>query len=293
MAPILFKIPLTIPFYGPAELPIYGFGIMLVMAFIFAPWLAWWRARREGLDGDLIWDMGFWIFVAGLVGARAEYCREYWGRDIHNLLEALQYWRGGIVYYGGIVGGVVGFFAYRWFNPFPVRPYVDAIAPSIALGTFFGRLGCFLNGCCYGDQCRLPWAVSFPVDSAPWWHQVKAGLIAQGATASLPVHPTQLYSALDGLILLVLLTAYYPLRRRDGEVMGLLMIAYPITRFLIEYLRNDEAALIAGLTISQAISVFLLLAAAVYWAWLGKQLAGRQAVGAAQSKANVVEPAAV
>jgi phosphatidylglycerol:prolipoprotein diacylglycerol transferase len=283
MAPILFKIPLTFPWYGPVEVPIYGFGIMLVMAFIFAPWLAWWRACREGLNGDVILDMGFWIFVAGLIGARAEYCREYWGRDIHNLLEALQYWRGGIVYYGGIVGGIAGFFAYRWFNPFPVRPFLDTIAPSIALGTFFGRLGCFLNGCCYGDLCRLPWAVSVPADSAPWWDQVKAGLIPQNATASLPVHPTQLYSAFDGLILLVLLTAYYPLRRRDGEVMGLLMIAYPITRFLIEYLRDDEAALVAGMTISQTISVFVLLGAGVYWAWLAKQ----------KSEPKAVQPAAV
>src|SRR5579884_653427 len=102
MMPTLLKIPLTIPFYGPVELPIYGFGIMLVLAFIGAPWLAWWRARREGFDGDVILDMGFWIFVAGLIGARAEYCREYWGTDIHNLFEALQYWRGGIVYYGSI-----------------------------------------------------------------------------------------------------------------------------------------------------------------------------------------------
>jgi phosphatidylglycerol:prolipoprotein diacylglycerol transferase len=268
MMPIFFKIPLTIPFYGHAELPIYGFGIMLVLAFIFAPWLAWWRARREGLDGDVILDMGFWIFVAGLVGARMFYCIEYWGKDIHNLLEAFQYWRGGIVYYGGIVGGVIGFFAYRWFYPFPLRPYLDAVAPSIALGTFFGRLGCFLNGCCYGDQCRLPWAVSFPRESPAWWHQLHAGLISKGSTESLPIHPTQLYSAFDGLVLLILLSAYYPLRRRDGEVMGLLMITYPITRFLIEYIRNDEAAFFAGLTISQTISVFLLLSGLVYWAWL-------------------------
>ena len=95
-------------------------------------------------------------------------------------MEAFQYWKGGIVYYGGIVGGAIGFFAYRWFYPFPIRPYLDAIAPSIALGTFFGRLGCFLNGCCYGDQCRLPWAVSFPAESPAWWHQVKAGLPLRG-----------------------------------------------------------------------------------------------------------------
>jgi phosphatidylglycerol:prolipoprotein diacylglycerol transferase len=291
MAPILFKIPLTIPFYGHAELPIYGFGIMLVLAFIFAPWLAWWRARREGLDGDVILDMGFWIFVAGLIGARAEYCREYWGKDIHNLLEALQYWKGGIVFYGSIVGGIVGFFAYWWFNRFPVRPYLDAIAPSIALGTFFGRLGCFLNGCCYGDQCRLPWAVTFPAESPAWWHQVHADLISKAAPSSLPVHPTQLYSALDGLILLILLSAYYPLRRRDGEVMGLLMFAYPITRFLIEYLRNDEPAYVAGLTISQGISVLLVAAAGVYWGWLRTLPAGRQKLENPESASPVADTA--
>src|SRR5215469_13169558 len=268
MAPILLKIPLTLPYFGHVDLPIYGFGIMLVLAFIFSPWLAWWRARREGLDGDVILDLGFWLFVAGLVGARTFYCIEYWGKDIHSLWDAFQYWRGGIVFYGGIVGGVIGFFAYRWFYPFALRPYLDVVAPSIALGTFFGRLGCFLNGCCYGDRCQLPWAVSFPAGSPAWEHQAKAGLISQGATASLPLHPTQLYSALDGLILLILLSAYYPLRRRDGEVMGLLMIAYPVTRFLIEYLRNDEPAFFAGLTISQTISVGLIPCALLYWAWL-------------------------
>jgi phosphatidylglycerol---prolipoprotein diacylglyceryl transferase len=292
MMPIFFKIPLTIPFYGHAELPIYGFGIMLVLAFIFAPWLAWWRARREGLDGDVILDMGFWIFVAGLVGARTFYCIEYWGKDIHNLLEAFQYWRGGIVYYGGIVGGVIGFFAYRWFYPFPLRPYLDVVAPSIALGTFFGRLGCFLNGCCYGDQCRLPWALSFPRESPAWWHHVHAGLISKGSSESLPIHPTQLYSALDGLVLLILLSAYYPLRRRDGEVMGLLMITYPVTRFLIEYIRNDEAAFLAGLTISQTISVLLLLSGLVYWVGLSTLPDRRPGPGASQPVRREAEAAA-
>jgi phosphatidylglycerol:prolipoprotein diacylglycerol transferase len=291
MMPIFFKIPLTIPFYGQAELPIYGFGIMLVLAFIFSPWLAWWRARREGLDGDVILDMGFWIFIAGLVGARTFYCIEYWGTEIHNLLEAFQYWRGGIVYYGGIVGGVIGFFGYRLFYPFPLRPYLDVVAPSIALGTFFGRLGCFLNGCCYGDQCRLPWALSFPRESPAWWHHVHAGLISKGSPESLPIHPTQLYSALDGLVLLILLSAYYPLRRRDGEVMGLLMITYPITRFLIEYIRNDEAAFLMGLTISQTISVFLLLSGLVYWAWLGTLPDRRQDTGASQPVPREAEAA--
>ncbi len=268
MMPILFRISLTIPYFGHVEIPIYGFGIMLVLAFLTAPALAWRRARREGLDGDVILDMAFWIFVSGLIGARAFYCIQYWGRDIHNIWEALQYWRGGIVFYGSIVGGAIGFFGYRFFYPFPIRPYLDAIAPSIAIGSFFGRLGCFLNGCCYGDACTLPWAVSFPSRSPAWDHQVGLHLIDVESLRSIPVHPTQIYSALDGLVLFILLMAYYPLRRRDGEVMGLLMLTYPITRFLIEFLRNDEGAFYAGLTISQNISLLLLLGGVLYWAWI-------------------------
>ena len=95
---------------------------------------------------------------------------------------------------------------------------------------------------------------------------------------SLPVHPTQLYSAIDGLVLLFLLSAYYPLRRRDGEVMALLMVTYPVTRFLIEYLRNDEGIFWFGLTISQNISVFLLLAGIVFWTWLWRSQPRRQRV---------------
>ena len=111
--------------------------------------------------------------------------------------------------------------------------------------------------------CRLPLGGLFPACTRPpGLHQVRLGLIPpRTPTHSLPVHPTQLYSAIDGLVLLLLLSAYYPLRRRDGEVMGLLMVTYPITRFVIEYLRNDEGAFFAGLTISQTISVALLLGA--------------------------------
>jgi phosphatidylglycerol:prolipoprotein diacylglycerol transferase len=93
----------------------------------------------------------------------------------------------------------------------------------------------------------------------------------------LPVHPTQLYSALAGLAVLAVLTVYYPRRRRDGEVMALLMIAYPISRFLIEILRGDEAPFVAGLTISQTISVLLLPCGLVFWSYLSRLPAVRYA----------------
>jgi phosphatidylglycerol---prolipoprotein diacylglyceryl transferase len=261
------QVLFTIPVLG---FKVFGYGTMLVLAFVFSTWLAWWRARRERLDPEVIVDIAFWLFLLGMIGARLFYCIEYWGVEIKSVWDALQYWKGGVVYYGGIVGGTVAFFAYRHFKPFPLRPFLDAVAPSIAVGTLFGRLGCFLNGCCYGDICQYPWAISFPKYSPPWGQQVSLGLIPQDALRSLPVHPTQLYSAFDALVILLLLTAFYPLRRRDGEVMGLLMLTYPVTRFLIEYLRNDEPAFFAGFTISQNISIALLLAGFAYWAWLSR-----------------------
>src|SRR5262249_28718185 len=134
-----------------------------------------------------------------------------------------------------------------------------------------------LNGCCYGDLCDLPVGVSFPVKSPPWNAQLALGLIAKDTSWALPVHPTQLYATIDGLILLALLTAFYPLRRRDGEVMALLMVTYPISRFLIEYLRNDEGAIFAGLTISQNISILLLIWGLLFWNSLTRLPPGRYA----------------
>src|SRR5262249_20313649 len=195
------------------------------------------------------------VFVGGLVGAWIFYVVQYWGDRVNSLADVFRFWEGGIVLYGSIIGGTLTFFTYRALRPFPLRPALDAIAPALAVGVAIGRVGCFLNGCCFGDVCRLPWAVSFPEPSPPWQAHPAAPLIGTQAHWSLPVHPTQLYSVLDGLILTGLLLAYYPRRRRDGEVMALLMVTYPFTRFLIEHLRGDEAALVAGMTVSQALSL--------------------------------------
>ncbi len=278
------QVLFTIPVFGGVK--VFGYGAMLVLAFVGSTWLAVWRARREKLDPEMILDMAFWLFAGGLIGARVFYCIQYWGRGINSILDVFQYWKGGIVYYGGIFGGVLAFLIYRRVRGFPLRPYLDALAPSIAVGTLFGRLGCFLNGCCYGDVCHLPWAVSFPAHAPAWEAETRLGLIPADALHSLPLHPTQIYSALDALILLILLTAYYPLRRRDGEVLGVLMITYPVTRFLIEFLRNDEAIFFAGMTISQTVSVALMLGGALYWLWLSRFPLGRYADTAPEIQAN-------
>jgi phosphatidylglycerol:prolipoprotein diacylglycerol transferase len=263
MRQVLFEIP-------GLHVKLFGYGLMLFFAFLGAMNLAAWRARREKLDPELVYDFALWVFIGGLVGARLFYAVQYWGDKVHNLADVFKIWQGGIVLYGSIMGGAAGFFLYRLLRPFPLRPMLDVIAPALALGIAIGRLGCFLNGCCYGDHCDLPWAVAFPAGSPPWAEQVATGLIDRTSAWSLPVHPTQLYSTIDGLILLLLLTAFYPLRRRDGEVMALLMVTYPISRFCIEWLRNDEPVFLAGMTISQNLSLLLLACGIAFWAYLGR-----------------------
>ena len=262
MHPILFEVP-------GMGYRITGYGLMFLLACSGALWLTAWRAKREGLDPEAVYELAIWIFCGGVVGARTVYVIQNPG-EMKSVADIFKVWQGGIVFYGCIFGGLIGT-AIAWYRkPFPFLKMADAVAPALAWGAGIGRLGCFLNGCCYGDSCQLPWAVSFPRLSPPWSHHYALGLIGPNAPYSLPVHPTQLYSAVDAFILFLLLSAYFPLRKRDGEVMGLLVICYPITRFLIEILRNDEGVFILGLTISQTISVSLFATGLLYWAWLSR-----------------------
>ena len=260
MLQVLFQVPGT-------GIRIYGFGLMLFLAFLAGMALASRLARRSGLDPEIIYDLAFWVILGGLVGARGFYVVQH-RETIDSFADAFKIWEGGIVLYGSLLGAAAGFCLCWWRQRFPFRPVLDVVAPAAALGVALGRIGCFLNGCCYGDVCELPWAVRFPAETLPWIDQVRGGLIPSEALRTLPIHPTQLYSALDGLILCALLLAYFPLRRRDGEVMALLVVTYPVTRFLIERLRDDEGAIFAGLTISQNGSVLLLLLGACFWAYL-------------------------
>jgi phosphatidylglycerol:prolipoprotein diacylglycerol transferase len=272
MRRVLFEVP-------GLNLKVFGFGAMVVLAVYAAVSLTAWRARREKLDPQSVYDLAVWLLFGGVIGARLVYVLQY-REAIQSAWDVFKIWQGGIVFYGCILGGLIGSTLFWLRHPFSFRPMADAVAPALAIGLALGRVGCFLNGCCYGDLCdpkQVPWAVRFPAESPPWVDQIRRGLIAPYATSSLPVHPTQLYSALDGFILLGLLSAFFPLRRKDGEVMALLMVTYPITRFLIEYLRDDEAVFVAGMTISQSISVLVFAAGLLLWAYLARLPAGRYA----------------
>ena len=258
------QVLFTIPIFGGIK--VFGYGTMLFLAFLGVdePRRLACASREAGPRG------GLRPRALGVPGGadrrRLFYVIQYWGDRVRSVADIFRIWEGGIVLYGSIMGGTAAFFLYRMAALSRYGRISTSSRPSLALGIALGRFGCFLNGCCYGDRCDdLPWAISFPAVLAPLVGTGRLRCDHAPGPWSLPVHPTQLYSAIDGLILLLLLSAYYPLRRRDGEVMALLMVTYPVTRFLIEYLRNDEGVLLAGLTISQNISVLLLVAGLAFW----------------------------
>jgi phosphatidylglycerol---prolipoprotein diacylglyceryl transferase len=235
-----------------------------------------WRAKREKLEASSVYGLAAWLFLGGVIGARALFVIQY-PETIHSPVDFIRSWEGGNVFYGCIMGGLVGSLIYWSRRPFPFWPMADAVAPALAVGITLGRIGCFLNGCCYGSTCDVPWAVRFPRRAHAWLAQIEQGVLPPIADFSLPVHPTQLYAAFAGAMILAILSAYYPRRRHDGEVMALLMILYPITRWPMESLRGDEAAIFGGMTLSQNISVGLLLLGLAFWVRLVRRPARRHA----------------
>jgi phosphatidylglycerol:prolipoprotein diacylglycerol transferase len=271
----MYRVLWELPGLG---LKVPSFSVALVVACFGSLYLTVSRARREGIDTEAVYGLAVWLMTGGFLGARGLYLVSH-PESLRSLSVLGGIGQGGIVYYGCIIGGLIGSVLYWYRSPFPFRRMADAVAPALALGCAIGRVGCLLNGCCYGALSGLPWAVAFPAGTLPWARQVESGLIAPSALHSLPLHPTQLYAALDGLLLLGLLTAYHPRRRRDGEVMALLMVSYPVTRFLIEGLRDDEPAVLGGLTLSQVLSVVVFLGGLVAWACLLRTPAGRASDG--------------
>jgi prolipoprotein diacylglyceryltransferase len=473
-AAICFFLPglvVTDPETGkPLGLPIRGYGVMVLLGVVAGVWLAVHRAKKRGIDVELIFRLALWLFVGGVIGARFFYVFEYWDRQFYKpgdfqatLKAVLSIWQGGLVIYGALIGaGVAALLFWLWHRDQPMLKIADVIAPSMALGLGIGRIGCFLNGCCFGGVSDVPWAVTFPEDSPPYMRQLgdsrrlievpanrvqtaednvsaadqrvndadpadaasvkkaqeqlkqakadldeakrkqskseplylhgialtsgltplpidrsnesdkigvyvaavqpdsdaaKAGLQSgeqiieiheqpggdaaadrqvfprkdehEGQPAdkegdstlgaaerallaikgegtkivlftinaedrekdrdkpvswaitkpdipvrSLPVQPTQLYSAIDAVLLCLLLLAFDPFRRRDGEVLALMLTVHPISRFLLESIRTDEPKkyplpfTTEHASISQLVSLVLLVAAIGLWCYI-------------------------
>lgn len=341
----------------PLGVAIRGYGVMLLAGIVSGVGLAAYRAQRRGISVEVIMSLALWVFAAGMIGARAFYVIEYWPQFQRETLgetigAVVNMTRGGLVVFGGLIGALGALLLFARKHKLALLPLADLVAPCMMLGLALGRVGCFFNGCCFGDLCTLPWSVEFPAMSPPHARQIETGRlfgftlanehdpktsnepvviasVVPGTPAeksglkvgeslevvngkpittlsqaretifnqfhdghlplglqtnagvrvievprelamhSLPVHPVQIYSAIDALLTTLLLLAFEPLKRRDGEVFALFLGTHAVSRFLLEVIRIDEGSVFGtGLSISQNISVVMLLGGVGLWMYL-------------------------
>src|ERR1700733_7797402 len=163
------------------------------------------HASREKISGEHIAEVTMWVMVGAILGARIVYVTTYWKQEFADqpFSEVFMIQHGGLVYYGGLIGATVAGMIYIHWKKLPLWKTADVFAPSIALGSVFGRIGCLLNGCCYGRPSDLPWAIHFPAD-----HE----------THGAGVHPTEIYDALLNLLLYAFLAWLFRRKKFDGQI---------------------------------------------------------------------------
>ncbi|MCK4261889.1 prolipoprotein diacylglyceryl transferase [bacterium] len=251
MHPILFKI-------GP--ICIYSYGAMLALAFFSGIMLVRRQAMREGIDGERILDLGFVILISAIVGARLLFV-------ILNIKDYLAHpgqifmlHRGGLIFYGGLFLALVSGIWYLRRKQMKVLKVADLVIPYVALGQAVGRIGCLLNGCCYGFPGNLPWAITFPPNSPAHSHFLDASL-----------HPTQAYHLLANLFIFIVLIKLRRRSRYHGQILLSYLLLYSFFRFLIEFLRGDNPRILFQLTISQLISLAIFPLAATVMVILWKR----------------------
>ena len=270
MHPIAFQI---------GSFPVHWYGVMIALAFLAGLWTATRRARRENIAGERIADVTFWLMAGAIVGARFVYVVTYWQTEFaaQPLAEIFMIQHGGLVYYGGLLGAMLAGSTYVYWHKLPLGKVADILAPSIALGSVFGRIGCLLNGCCYGRACDLPWAIRFPNQSAAWQQQFQAGLVGR-TDPSLPVHPTEIYDALLNLALYFGLAWLFRHKKFDGQVFATYLVGYAILRFTVEIFRGDYPPdhIHHGLTSAQLVSIPILLAGMALIAFLPRRVGLRR-----------------
>lgn len=280
-----------------------SYFVLLLSGFLFATAVGAIWARRIGENPDVVVDLGLAMLLAGVAGSRilhvladgyfwdyvhlcTDPARVDWPLERTECLSATydgvwdaargvchpkgadcfawaKFWAGGLTYYGGFIGASLA----AWFllkrDRFSFWKAADMAGFAIPLGLAFGRMGCLLAGCCFGAECTLPWAMSFPPRSPASEAQFKEHVLGSARMWSHPVHPTQIYeSAASLLIALVCLAYVHPRKRYDGQVFAVFLVLYAVARFAIEILRRDDRGALVGLSTSQLIGVGLVGAAA-------------------------------
>lgn len=225
-----------------------------MIGFLVAGWRAARNAWRYRLRPEDVWDVALFGLLGGVIGGRIGFVIQepgFW----HRPAEILAIWTGGMTFYGGLLGGILAGVITCKVKGMKISDMADLAGVAFPIGYIFGRIGCFLNGCCYGGQCDLPWAMRFRADDG---------------SLTPPSHPAQLYSALAGLIIFLLLWALEKRREFRGQLMYTFLFLYGIYRFLIEFVRagasSDSSSLHLPITDAQAASLLLSLVAMALYA---------------------------
>ena len=241
--------------------PVYTYGVLLAVSYLLGLRLAMWRAKRWGLNPSQVLDLGIYIIIAALVGAKLLLLIVERETYLSSPSEIWSLARSGGVFYGGLILAVVVAFWYIAKHRMPFWRTCDVFAPAIALGHVTGRLGCLAAGCCYGKPTDVPWAITFT-------NPLAANV---GTPLGIPLHPTQLYEAGAALLILVfLLVTEHRGRAFAGRTFWLYMLLYAISRFVIEIFRGDPRGELLGVSTSQFISLLLAPLAIVMLLYLAR-----------------------
>ena len=240
---------------------IHTYGLCMAIGFLLAWQLIIRLGKRTGQKLPDMTSLLTWVMLCAIAGARTAYVCEHWTSEFAgHPLAILRLDQGGLMFYGGLIAAFIPLILCTVVRHIPFFAVGDLIATALPLGHAFGRLGCFMHGCCYGRESHAWCAVAFPPGSPAWSEQLHAGEITAAAPASIPVLPTQLLESIGLLAIFFFLFAFYPRAwRRRGLVSGTYLILYAILRFNLEYLRGDPRMQVGPFSISQTISLGMAL----------------------------------
>jgi phosphatidylglycerol:prolipoprotein diacylglycerol transferase len=246
--------------------PLIIFGFFIAVSFVVAIIMIKDESRRTGCNPDRMQDLCFWLLVAAIIGSRLLYVFANPTDFMADPLEVFRIWNGGIVYYGGIIAAVIISIVFINKKGMPLGRTFDTLTPAIVIGHFFGWLGCFFSGSCFGYPSDLPWLVKIahPDALAP-------------STAAL--HPTSLYLATSHLVIFCVLLYFKDRRRFSGQMFWLYALLYGISRFLIEALLGNQGELAAGeLSVRPVTSLSVAMTALAMLIYLNRNAKRRDAV---------------
>lgn len=226
MHPVLFSV---------FKFPIHSYGLMLAISFLFGIWLSGLIAKKRGLDPVVISDVGFWLILSAIVGSRVYYVilhfEEFQGNlaSIFNPFHGGNFGIGGLVMYGGFIGALLASFIFFRIKKLSMLDYADAMSASVGFGIFFTRIGCFLNGCCYGSPTTQPIGIAFPIESPAGYYQHHLHASA--------LNPSQLYESAAGLLMGVIILSIGRWRPFAGFHFFLTGLMYAVVRFFVDFSR--------------------------------------------------------